>query len=245
MKKVREFLHLRRLGELLRVLPASECQEAEGPDFIFDTPSGLLGIEVTEYHVDHRVTAREKARLDILRRAERVHKAANRPPLFVTVVWNSSADITKAMRSALPGALADLVHSNTPSTGSTIKLRSSDSTNASLLGAIDCIAICRYAEEPNDLWYSPSGGDQRQMSPSDLQMTLDSKNALLPKYRQRAPTTWLLIVCGRTLEPTLPEITSGVTRHRFESGFDRVFLLSYLTGRAYELVVGTSATQSA
>jgi hypothetical protein len=238
VKKVRELFHLRRLGELLPVLPAGQCQETEEPDFVFASPSERIGIEVIEYH-DQSETAREKAQLDILCRAEGLHKAAKRPPLWVNVAWNPSANFTKAMRSTLPTQLAELVHANTPFSGSCIKLRSPDRTKSNILAAIGDIEINRYATEPNDLWCSLSCPVPRQLNRSALQRLLDKKSVLVPKYRKQASTIWLLVVCGRALKSTQGNIPNSIALHRFEAAFDRAFLLSYFPDYACELVIGS------
>ena len=73
------------------------------------------------------------------------------------------------------------------------------------------------------------------IAPPDLQEILRKKESKVPSYRRSCREVWLLVV-ARGLEPsTFGNLGPEVESHRFESGFDRVFLLHHFDGVVTEL----------
>jgi hypothetical protein len=77
--------------------------------------------------------------------------------------------------------------------------------------------------------------------PPDLQEILRKKEAKVPSYRRHFREVWLLVV-ARGLEPsTFGDVGPEVEGHRFESGFDRVFLVHHFYGIVTELHIRRAA----
>lgn len=74
-----------------------------------------------------------------------------------------------------------------------------------------------------------------------IQMMIDKKNHLEPKYRSAVGgrDLWLLIVAGESFESGIHG--HSVRSHRYTSAFDRTFLLDHCTGAVTELVTTEDA----
>lgn len=85
-KKLREWLTIRQLDDLRRVVPDGDVDEDGGrPDFIIGDNGRRLGIEVTEYHSDFREMARHSEQEAIVAEARAERWTQFRVPLTAAV----------------------------------------------------------------------------------------------------------------------------------------------------------------
>jgi hypothetical protein len=97
--------------------------------------------------------------------------------------------------------------------------------------------ILRWRSISKDSWTPMRTAFVPTIAPPDLQGILRNKESKVPSYRRHCSEVWLLIV-ARGLEPsTFGDLGQEVEGHRFESSFDRVFLLHHFDGVVTELPI--------
>ena len=235
-KKLREWLHVRHLHELLDVVPAGELDEdGERPDFIIKRFDGRsLGIEVTEYHVDVRKMARTSEQERVVAAARAEHWRRFGVPLMVRVYWNNSDRVDKRERSSLIEALVNAVASNTPRAGERIVLDTEVDDALRLPAHVDRIDIDRFDEDPDIDWICVRSGWVPDLSEAELRAEIERKSRLVADFRP-VDELWLVIVYGGRQTTTWVRPTEAALTSAYGSDFDRIFLASYAPRTACEL----------
>jgi hypothetical protein len=215
-------------------VPLQPPREEEPPDCMVELARGTVGIEVTRlrseeetasYNTRHVVASQEHV-VDL---ARRVYMRAGFPPVSVSFTFYRDAAIPKAQTKTVASDLARRVARIATSTGrrapaNTYRDHHLDNAFAPSAGIIWASAGDRMS------WRPRIGGPVRPATLADLQGTLEPKEQLLTRYRQVAPTVWLLVICdvmapGLFVDPPTPPID-----FELETGFDRVLCCSWNGG---------------
>jgi hypothetical protein len=211
-------------------LPASEPKESEEPDFLFDTPDAVVGVEVTQLF--HTAEPRMFPELqvaqfhrDIVVRAGEIY-AAHRlgPPVDVTTYYRRDVTLTGLHQCA--EALAEFVAASPYGT-----------TSRSMSSPKGLSVMSKH--EPRDTsaqkWQCLGNSHTPLLTHDFLSAVIVKKNALVARYRRKAPTSWLLLVSTLgSLESTFAA-PRDLPDWRFAFDFDRVLLLVQEPGEVYDL----------
>lgn len=211
-------------------LPTSEPKESEEPDFLFDTPSGLVGVEVTQlFHAAEPGMFPElqvaQFHRDIVVRAGEIYAARKLgPPVDVTTYYWRDVALTDLNQCA--EALAQFVATSPYGTTS----RSMTSPKA-----LSVMAKHEARDASSPKWQCFGNSHTPLLTQEFLSAVIAKKNALVAKYRRKAPTSWLLLVSSLgSLESTFAA-PRDLPDWLFAFDFDRVLLLVQDAGEVYEL----------
>jgi hypothetical protein len=239
-KKLREWLHVRQLDDLLDVLPSGKLDEdGERPDFIVHHDGRALGIEVTEFHSDFREVARHSEQEAAVSEARAEHWRRFQLPLMVRVYWNSFDSVRQSERPGLVSALVETVARHTPPDGGGCVLDLAIDGSPALPPHIDRIDIYRYDVDPDIDWVSVRWSTVPDLNDAQIRDIVRRKSALVSGFRS-VDELWLVICYGNRRVSSWARINETALCAEYSASFDRAFAVSYAPRRADELRVSRS-----
>ena len=225
------FLRLSGCGALIE-------RSAEAPDFILNTDTGSVGLEVTELHIENdggkiAPTQRQSIVRDVVARALQRYQQLTSTPTYVSIQFSTSSRLLKLDRIDTARALADFVASNLPATGTSSEVRIP--LQHPLQPTVQSVRIWAGTPVTRSQWTAPLAGWVSPLSQDIVQRAVDQKAARLPAYRARTSTVWLLVATAgdgpsQYFEPDPMFHPSSIV-----SPFDRTFLLCQFQGTVVEL----------
>lgn len=211
-------------------LPATTPKESEEPDFLFDTPEGVIGVEVTQlFHTSAPGLFPElqiaQFHRDVVVRAGAVYAERRLgPEVDVTAYYDRSVPLTDLNGSAQ--ALAEFVAASPfGTTGRTM----TSPKGMSVIGK----HAAMHPGAPK--WQCFGNSETHLLTPEFLATVIAKKNALVPNYRRRAQTAWLLLVSSLGSLESSFAAPRDLPEWRFTFDFDRVLLLVQDPGEIYDL----------
>jgi hypothetical protein len=215
-------------------IPTGELASEE-PDFRFNTPTGLLGVEVSEVlrpaSTNEGILPAEAETFhqSILLKAQEEYQETSGPTRVS--VYFSRARGKKQDKRHLIESLVDCVARNRHRAAPTIALKGKE-----LPGGFDHILI---TAESGKWWCGECGGITLSEIRTEVAAKIAAKNKLAPRYRANLPRgaqVWLLLYTRVTVSRSVP-IPHGIEDWKFPFGFDRVFWFASLGNK----VVGNQA----
>ena len=213
----------------------------EAPDAIIRVGELSVGVEISEIFTAHAGASgslspqgRESIAQRIVARASEIYRESGVPHAHVSVHFSPSSDLRVLNRDDTASRLAAFVVAQALSPGQYVQWRPDYVTNA-LPDAINFVNMLGVPELGMAHWSAPGGGWVAPMTGEILQGRVDEKAALLPKYRERAKTNWLLLVSdgakpSQFFEPPTKEHACAVV-----SPFDRTFYFARFKSLVIEL----------
>jgi hypothetical protein len=207
----------------------------EEPDFSFHTPSGVLGIEISEVmrpaSSNHGILPAEAEAFhqSIMLAAQKTFQKSNAAPTRVNVYFSNPRG-KKQDRRQLTKSLVECVAANRDRANPAVVLKDSE-----LPEGFDHILITD--DEPGEWWCGEGGGITLSEIPIELAAKISAKNKLLPTYRANLSTgakVWLLLYSRVTVARGVP-IPHGIEEWKFAFDFDRVFWLACLENKVVEI----------
>jgi hypothetical protein len=182
--------------------------------------------------------AREATEDEVLWRAVEQYRSKGLPTVVVRVTWHPHEAFGYRRTAELAADLAELVREHLPEPNRSVTIRRRrNPAGRSLPEEVASIYILRWKSISKDSWTPVRAAFVPAIAPQDLQEILRKKEGKVPSYRRHCREVWLLVV-ARGLEPsTFGDLVPEVEGQRFESGFDRVFLLHHFDGIVTELPV--------
>jgi hypothetical protein len=224
--------------------PTGEVIPGESPDFIVKAKHGRVGIEIVDLFRDELdvggllLRAREHLQDELLWQAVQLYESRypDLPFVEVSVHWSSHVPVTKQRAPEVAVDLAHLVATNRPNTSGQVFLGYPHHAWRLLPAEVDHLFISRPANLPENAWGSSRGAAVPTLTSEDLEEIISKKEAKLPLYRQGCPEVWLLVVSDGLAPSNHFELKSELIESvRFDTDFDRVFLLHYSQGTLLEL----------
>jgi hypothetical protein len=237
-KKERELRALLAARRGCPNLPDGEVVPDEEPDFTIITADGKVGIELRELLPQPRnlwlksPLAEQRLHEDVVRGAERQYYAnPNAFPVKVTAYFWAIEKGKSRAREMTDGLAAFVqAHCHDANPVATFDWR------PDLPDGFSVISIATPRDSSS--WYTGASvnitlDDIRQQ----IATAIESKNALLPRYRANLPNApvWLLLHSCAVISRGVP-IPHGIRDWIFPCGFDRVLFYSSLSGTVEEIL---------
>ena len=249
-----EWRQLERFRRVYRSFPIGEIEHIEAPDFRVRTSDGYLGIELTQLFHPHDnqappPIALSKARQALLRSAEGLFTGLDQRPLAVSLSIDPNWHPEPGAIDKLARFLAQTVSSLRLTVGGSQVLAGGiGPLEEESAKPVHELRVYYFEGSDETFWASPEFGWRQDLSIAHLQAAIDRKNALVPTYRAKASTLWLLLVSDSGQLSTAFALPDTVAAHSFVSEFDRIILFDALRGGFAQLQItglsdqGRSAT---
>jgi len=213
------------------LFPAGELSPYESPDWLIRDAS--VGIEVSELLPPKGENLFSGAQLfsfqrEVVANAQRHYCDQGYPTADVLVFFKNEWD-RKCDARAMGVALAEFVKLNHPSDRDTVTLQRRGGT-----AWVEGLSVVRISRT-GTTWQAGGAASGQLVSHADVAPRIAAKNKKVPLYRSRLPDfqIWLLITTDiRVLRSV--GVPCDITRWRFTSEFDRVFLMPW-DGEVIEL----------
>jgi len=224
--KKQEKLYFEIFKESCNVLPLiTHVEHGDNPDFLISHSTEVLGIEITQlFKVTNHPNAPQALESFRQKIVESARKYCEKdiPPLRIRVWFNFNQKVPKNRTSEakrVSRSLAAIVkkwhRKNRSEFSRTLK-------PPEIPTIFSIIYIARFGS--NHKWYVNNPAYELEFPIVKIQSCIDEKNRRYEEYLKRCDECWLLIVVNRFKDPLSFEIHDP-TGHRFESKFERVFLM--------------------
>ena len=227
--KDREIWYLNRFLQTLRDAPSSGWNASEEPDFLADTDSGKVGIELVRFFVDVPGEDRprqeqESIKSSIVGEAKRILDGMRLPNVQVNVTFSLSSSLTKRDVKYLGNAIATAVLSHLPPENGYLTIARHGTLSEPLPSEIAYINVIRSASLTRNYVYFDDVAFTPKVEPREIQAIIDSKESKIPAYAKQADELWLLIVIDGGELSSVADFPQRATKHSYGTTFDRVFL---------------------
>jgi len=224
--KDKEREYLSALREALPEIPCVEPTEPEPPDFVLAVDGHRLGIEFTVFHLTPPQGARphqeqQSLKDQIAKSAERFHKEAGGPAIYVQIFFAEGLSLQKAEVHPMAEAIAASVFRvDAPMTKHSPAVEVPQNT---LPGGICEIAVYGSIRGGNDRhWFADAGGWVEDVMPGHIQNVIEKKSRSVTEARKRCDELWLVIVNDAFSKAAPAEISRQAIKARYTHSFDRL-----------------------
>lgn len=238
--KAQERRYLEIMQRAVSDVPSGEVVPSETPDFLVRSPRGVIGVEVTLFHLPPQPGFQPHQELQalkdrIVRRAEQIHRNAGGMALYVTAFFSPGRSLSKAAVEPLAQALAAAVLANEPSARSMEDRRLDWS---SLPSGLSDVAFSKGLGGTDRLWSADAGGWVASITAEHIHHVLDAKGRSARAARSSCDELWLLVVNDVFSRAAQAELSPEVLLDGFAHSFDRAFWLIPHVPRAYPIEPG-------
>lgn len=209
------------------------------PDFIVEKHGSPFGIEVTQLYrpassESFALREVEAFREKIIVHAREIYKQRNAPAVHVGVMF-SEMSYAPTELEPLADELASFVQRAYPVDRPWVIF--TDDNTSDLPTAFAGIRISKYASRETGFWSMEQCGTRAVLDRTIIQEAIDAKNRLVPVYRLRIPTVWLLLVMDALYLSSSFTVPEEIVCEHYSCVFDRAFLFSLVDGRSWPLML--------
>jgi hypothetical protein len=239
-QKDEELFYLSQFRKASGLLPDAKVEPHEVPDFLIRTTFELVGVEITKYYIptpsDSRPRQEQEAlRRQVLSKASALYATLWNGRIRVSAFFNGNVSLRTNHISDLAKRLVDVVLNYQPNPWEQIDVQWED--GLSRLPELSALLINGYPTEMESEWVGPDANYIPNVTPEEIQKIADGKTARIPRYRTDISSKWLLIIMDGFSMSSTASVPQGVTSHRFQGKFDRLFLFEAFGSRVHELFV--------
>jgi hypothetical protein len=222
-KKRRELLYFDLFRDVYGEIPQGVACVQERPDFVINSASGRIGVEVTRYFrptPPDRRPQQEQFSLQhqMAQRAQHEYEQISAQKLSVKIVFHPGVNINKSDVLPSSSELASaLMAVDLTETLTRIEL-TKDRWPTSVLSmhARKCLG------REQSLWRPATAAWVRRLVPDDIEQEMFRKASSLRGYDSELLEVWLLIVADGL---AFVELSDDATDHLYRAEFDRVIFL--------------------
>jgi hypothetical protein len=239
-KRARERFHFEVLSKAVADFPMGSVSQPDppAPDFVVDTGSARIGIELTTYHLPpppgerpHQEQQSLKDRIVYL--AEQMHCDAGGPALYVSVYFHLHSPLSKKDTQSLAQKIAtSVLNSDVPRSIREPVVELPFGVRPAQTAAI----VIRGSVDGEDkLWNADAGGWVAQLTSKDVEQAIRAKARREPAARKHCDQLWLVIVNDDASLAAPAEISDEALKAAYDTRYDRLIWLLPHSPRAFDL----------
>jgi hypothetical protein len=205
----------------------------ESPDFLLIVEGRDVGLELTRIYGPADPGALPVQQTDgllskAIEDARSRFREAGGPALYLTFTTSKHPPTTKSEARDLADRLLGLLLDGA---GWQRPFSSEESASISEIASIRAYPS---VDGKDELWSHGRGTWMKQLGFEVLQDAISGKDKLLPKYRLAFNELWLVLIRDFFERGHFYEVTQAALDHEYQSGFDRVFLLTAHDASSHE-----------
>lgn len=240
IKETRELWALAKFRELHPVPEGLVDSSEESPDLVIHASSGRVGIEVTDIQPENgkggsSVMRDASERAALMRKLEVLLRESNTPPVMVSF-HGKLPERSPTGRDDLAEQLASYISPRIPPEGEMFsKCANHWPFDPELPPEVFALTIARYRCLTEISCDSGEAVFIPDLAAADVERCVAKKNGKVAAYRERCDEAWLLM-CVNTIDLAAAYSFETFAPPTFiPNDFDRLFLLSILEPRVYEI----------
>ena len=215
-------------------------EPCEEPDFILGATPRRLGIEMTDIYWPQRLGTRPRQEQESLRRrvaklAEQLYQRLDLPPVYVSVHFARQIGLDKRTVRPLAEHIVELTVSNTPPPAQSFAVDSGRQIRACLPTQVRAMRVHRFDWMRRPSFSVPDGDSVPRLTIAEVQRHIERKNRRYSTYRRKCDAVWLVLSVNGPRLSTAFEVDDDVPAARYDTTFDRVFLLQHMGSSLFQL----------
>lgn len=240
LKEERELWALGKFRELYPVPEGPVDSSDESPDLVIHAASGRVGIEVTDIQPENGkggscVMRDASERAAVMRRLEALLRESETPPVMVSYHGNQP-ERSPTGRVDLAERLARYISPRIPPEGEVFsKCANRWPYDPELPPEVFALTIARYRCLTKISCESSEAVFVPDLRAADVNRCVAGKDGKVARYRKRCDDAWLLMCVNTADLATAYSFETFAPPTTLSSDFDRLFLLSILEPRVYEM----------
>lgn len=220
--------------------PVGCIRDDEEPDFIIESGSDALGIEVTRifhdpYPNEPALQVEESEREQITQLARTFAEREGIPPLTVSVHFGSYPRLKKSDRSPLAKAIAGIVKGIVPRPGLAVFWKNVFEDLDTVPEKLNAIHVLHLPDDSEHHWQCGGGGVIDSSFLDNLQSNIDGKDAKRPTYLRKCNRCWLIVAAIGDKPSSWFRFSEEMRSHTFTTEFELVFFVEGSSGQVNEL----------
>ena len=201
----------------------------ESPDFLLDGEGKRIGVELTELILS-ALRARESLENLIINTAREFYEERGGPPLIVDVKFQTRLTVSRRDAGNIGNHLGKAVFEHVQQGEGVGRIIGSQ-----LPSVINSANFAELLPGARAVWGANRFGAMPDVSVDVIQSALEKKSLRLTEYKKVCDEAWLLI-CIEDFQPsTWYQIEGKALNWKYETSFDRVYILDYQNGRSVRL----------
>ena len=243
-KDIEEF-HLNLLRKSISTFPQGSLDRTESPDFILNSESKRIGIEITQLFKSpdssgKSLQVQENEKRLLVQESLILYHQMNQPAIEVRFIFGAYTSFNKKNRTEFAQKISSLVAFNVPVDNEWVRLINKFENPSVFPYEIDSISIARYGHTKN-FWSASGAGWVQEDFAEELQLLIDKKNQKVTKYRHNCDFYWLVIVIEGGSEATFFDPSPKTLNHIYKSKYDKIFLFDQIRAKGHELQITGAA----
>ena len=223
-----ELLFIQRVIKLLSDVPDNtDIKITEAPDFLINFDSRDIGLEIVRVYRKEKVNnvalqTKEGGWAKVVNEAKSIWDARKKPPIEVSVYFADN-HIPKKESKQNAELLVQLIDKFLPEPDTHIDVRDyeiPDIIPSNVVG----FNVYRYKEGNESYWHAPTFAWATELTPKQVQETINRKSTKYDDYLTNCDSVWLIIVAHTFETSSLFDIPQGAIDSKYEYPFDRVYL---------------------
>jgi hypothetical protein len=241
-KKALEQLLIARFLEVIQARDLGHMSAHENPDFLLQSDSGMLGIEITRLYRkaapgESPLKEQEVLREGVMKRAKAIYEGRALPPIHVSVHFNQAFRLRKQAVEQTAAVVAALGERLIPDTENGSTSEEYEWTNRAYFpDTIDHVMVYRMKGATHSSWSAPSVGFLPELSPAEVAQRISEKELRLSDYMKACSRVWLVLVSRGDMLSSVVDLTEAAKQATYSSGFERIFWFAW-PNSAHELKV--------
>lgn len=241
-KKALEQILISRFLEVLQNGNLGQLIAHENPDFLLQSDSGTLGIEITRLYRaatpgESPLKEQEVLRESVMKGAKVIYDKKALPPIHVSVHFNQAFRLRKQTVQPTAAVVAALGERLIPDAEGGSKSEEYEWTNRAYFpDTIDLVMVHRMKGATRSSWSAPSVGFLPELSPTEVAQKISEKELRLSDYMKACSRVWLVLVSRGDMLSSVVDLTEAAKRASYSSGFERIFWFAW-PDSAHELKV--------
>lgn len=220
---------------LMHEVPEGDVIQGDCPDIVIHAQDHRIGIDATAIcHEGAMAAAGERA--SVMQSLQQMLVQKRVPSVDVSMQLTCPAKFRRGGRLKLAERLANYVERRVPQAGEVFARRASEwPLDEDLPAEVYGISIARYEYLTQTTCDATEAVFVPELQASNVERCVRRKNPCVQRYRERCSETWLLMYVNAAELATAYSFETFAPPAAIPSDFDRMFLLSILEPRVYEI----------
>ncbi len=212
-------------------ISATVVAEREAPDFIVCVEGREVGVELTGLYISQdekkSLQVRESISERIIAHARRFYDESAGPPVLVSVLFSTGANLRALDRIRTARALSDFIRGLALISGQHIFWHPDELEDSPLPDEISAVHARGVPDHKMAHWAVARAGHVVPLTLLVLQAQIDKKAVKLDQYRKAAAENWLIVVGDGTRPSQLFNAAASFDPSHVRSPFSRTYYYGY------------------